>query len=169
MAVTELKRADVDRVVDAGFGKFLQDAELEVQYADGKYVGYRIVRIHNAERYRGVGLEPGDVITQINGKSVEREEQAFEAFRSLKEAAFLEVSYLRQGDPMRLSFPIVGDPVPSAPSAATVPPSPNAPSSGTAPPATNSAVTNPSAAASSPSGAEPKSSEPASKGKKAKK
>jgi hypothetical protein len=181
VAVTELKRADVVRVVEAGFGKFLQDAELEVEYVDGRYVGYRIVRIQNPERYRGVGLEPGDVITQINGKSIEREEQAFEVFRSLRDAPYLEVSYLRQGEPMRLSLPIVGEAEPSAPagsvpagggtpaspnvSPSTAPTSPT--SSGTPNPSTpGSSATNPQATPGGSTG--PGSSAPLPKAKKEK-
>lgn len=168
VAVTELKRADVVRVVDQGFGKFLQDAELEVQYSEGRYVGYRLVRIHNAERYRGAGLEPGDVITQINGKSIEREEQAFEVFRSLRDAPFLEVSYLRQGEPMRLSLPIVGEPMASAPPAASVPPS----AQGTPPSGTDASAPTGSPStqsSSSPAAPDSKIPEAAAKSKKAKK
>ena len=108
-AITELNRAEVANVVDAGLGRFLQDAEFEPAYVDGRYVGYRVVRIVNIERYRGVGIEPGDVITKINGASIEHEGDAFEVFRSLKTAARLEVDYLRVGQPMRISLPIVGD------------------------------------------------------------
>ncbi len=108
--VTELSRADVVAVVDAGLGRFLQDLEVKAELKEGKFVGFRIIRIGNVERFRGVGLEPGDVVTQVNGQSVEREGDAYQTFQSLKSAPYLEVDYLRHGEKMRLSLPIVGEP-----------------------------------------------------------
>lgn|GEM_PF-490398 len=108
--VTELSRADVVAVVDAGLGRFLQDLEVKAELKEGKFVGFRIVRINNVERFRGVGLEPGDVVTQVNGQSIEQEGEAYQTFQSLKTAPYLEIDYLRHGEKMRLSLPIIGEP-----------------------------------------------------------
>jgi hypothetical protein len=108
-AISSVERADVVKVIDGGMGRFLQDAEVEVAYEDGRYLGYRIVRILNVDRYRGVGLEPGDIIMKINGASIEREGDAYDVFQSLRTAPYIEVDYQRAGEAMRLSLPIVGE------------------------------------------------------------
>jgi hypothetical protein len=123
--LTQLERQDVVDAIDAGFGVFLQDFETEPSLTEaGEFRGFRIVRVHNRKRYEGLGIGVGDVITRINGKPIERPDEAFSAFVSLKTAPSLDVEYLRGDRPMRLSLPIVGEakkaPVASpAPSAQT--------------------------------------------------
>lgn len=107
--VIELSRADVVQVVDAGLGRFLQDIEVKAVLKESRFIGFRIVQIRNRERFRGVGLEPGDVIVLVNGRPIEHEGEAFEVFQSLRTAPYLEVEYLRGGEKMRLSLPIVGE------------------------------------------------------------
>lgn len=107
--ITELHRADVVEVVEGGLGRFLQDVEVRAVLKEERFVGFRLVRIRNVERFRGVGLEPGDVITRVNGRPIEHEGEAFDVFQSLRTAPFLELDYLRGGEKMRLSLPIVGE------------------------------------------------------------
>jgi hypothetical protein len=144
--LTELERAKVVRTIDDGLGKFLQGIELEASLKDGHFEGFRIVRFAVPEDWRGVGLLVGDVIVSINDLPIERPEQAHAAFVSLRTAPALEVAYLRVGQPMRLSLPIVGEAppakppaaAPAAPSAsptAAPPSSATTPASGAKPPA----------------------------------
>lgn len=105
--MTELSRSEVNEVVDAGLGRFLQEVRLEKSLDDGRFRGFRIVQFRNPEKWRGSGLMPGDVIVAINDMPIERPEQAYAAFASLKTADQLEVTYLRDGTEMRLSLPIV--------------------------------------------------------------
>lgn len=123
--LTQLERQDVVDAIDAGFGVFLQDFETEPSLTEaGEFRGFRIVRVHNRKKYEGLGIGAGDIITGINGKPIERPDEAFAAFVSLKTAPSLEVEYLRGDRPMRLSLPIVGvakktPAEPGAPSAQT--------------------------------------------------
>jgi hypothetical protein len=120
--LTSLERASVARTVDAGFSAFLQRVEVEDSLKDGRFEGFRIVRFTVPEDWRGVGLLVGDVVTSVNDQPIERPEQAYAVFVSLRSAKVLEVSYLRAGKPMRLSLPIVGEaPPPKAPAAAVAP------------------------------------------------
>jgi hypothetical protein len=123
-AVTALQRADVERVIDAGLGRFLSHVTLEPRLSAGKFAGWSIVALAPPELWRGVDLRPGDVVTQINGMAIEREMQAFDAFQAVRQAPALEVSYLRQDQPRRLRLQIIGAPSPSLPKA---PPSPKSP------------------------------------------
>jgi type II secretory pathway component PulC len=106
-----LKRSVIHAVVAQGLGAFLQHVELDgapVRVA-GKFRGFRIAALRDAQLWSGVDLQPGDVITRVNGFPIERPEQAQTAFESLEVAGELRVSYERDGEPRELVYPIVDD------------------------------------------------------------
>jgi len=100
-----LKRADVERVVDAGLGRFLGQVAIEPHLSAGRFTGWSIVGLQPPELWRGVDLQLGDVVTRINGMPIERDVQAFDAFQAVRHAEQLEVSYLRQGQSLRYHRP----------------------------------------------------------------
>jgi hypothetical protein len=111
-----LQRADVERVVDAGLGRFLASVAIEASVSGGRFAGWSIVQLQPPELWRGIDLRPGDVVTRINGMAIEREGEAYDAFQAVRQAQALEVSYLRQGQPRALRYTIVGPPsLPPAP------------------------------------------------------
>lgn len=104
-----IHRADVRRALAKGPGAFLQRVTLDDQPAltpDGKFVGFRIASL-NGDSWRGVDLAPGDVVKKVNGFSIERPEQALEAFHSLDVASELKVDYERAGVAKELRYAIV--------------------------------------------------------------
>jgi hypothetical protein len=126
LAAHALARADVERVVDAGLGRFLAHVTLEPRLSAGKFTGWSIVALEPPELWRGVDLRPGDVVTKVNGLPIERETEAFDAFQAVRQAPALEVSYLRASQPRRLRFDIVGAASPALPKAPPTPKSPAA-------------------------------------------
>lgn len=126
--VTELRRSGVVATVDQGFGKFLQKVEVSASVNEGKFEGFRVVRFTSPAEWQGVGLLPGDVIKRVNGQAIERPEQAYAVFASLKTAPALEVQFVREGRPMQFSLPIVDD-FPASPQSASLkaPPPPEPP------------------------------------------
>jgi S1-C subfamily serine protease len=129
--VTSLKRADVEHVVDAGFGRFLGHVSVQPNITAGKFGGWIIMGLEPPELWQGVDLRPGDVVTRVNGMPIERETEAFDAFQAVRQAPALEVSYLRQNQPRTLRLPING---PSSPALPQAPPQPPAPAASTAKP-----------------------------------
>jgi S1-C subfamily serine protease len=117
IAITSLARADVERIVDAGLGRFLGYVSIEPRLSAGKFTGWTIVSLQPAEVWQGVDLQAGDIVTQINGMPIEREMQAYDAFQAVRQAPLLEVTYLRQNQPRSLRFTIVGAPSPALPKA----------------------------------------------------
>lgn len=105
-----LQRADVERVVDAGLGRFLGQVVVEPSLSAGKFVGWSIVSLEPAAAWRAIDLLPGDVVTRVNGMAIEREVQAYDAFQAVRQAPSIEVSYLRRGQPRSLRYSIVGAP-----------------------------------------------------------
>jgi S1-C subfamily serine protease len=75
------------------------------------------VSLEPPELWQGIDLQAGDVVTKVNGMSIEREMEAFDAFQAVRQAPVLEVSYLRQNQPRTLRFTIVGAPSPALPRA----------------------------------------------------
>ncbi len=119
-----LQRADVESVVDAGLGRFLTHVVIEPSLSAGKFSGWSIVGLQPPELWTGVDLQPGDVITRVNGMPIEREMEAFDAFQAVRQAPSLEVTYVRQKQPRTLRFTIVGAPsraLPKAPAAVPTP------------------------------------------------
>jgi S1-C subfamily serine protease len=106
-----LWRRDVDEVVDAGLGKFLQRAELRAQLHEGTFVGFRVLELRPPAWWQGVDLVPGDVITQVNGMPIEQPTEAHAAFESLRKSDKLVVSYLRDGAARELSYSIIQKPI----------------------------------------------------------
>lgn len=130
-----LWRDDVVATIDAGFPRFLQGVEVEPRIDRGAFKGFRIVDLRPAEAWSDVDLRPGDVVLTINGRSPERETDAFEIFGSLRTAKEIRVSYERAGQARELVIEIrdrAGAPPPSAAPVTSAPPRPAPAPSGSA-------------------------------------
>lgn len=110
-----LARADVERVIDGGLGRFLAHVQIEPSLSAGKFQGWHIVSLRPPELWSGVDLQPGDVVTRVNGMPIEREMQAYDAFQAVRAADKLEVSYRRHNQARTLLYTIVGKPTPAIP------------------------------------------------------
>jgi len=113
-----IRRSAVQAVLTDGPGAFLQSVAVDdhAVFLAGKFHGFRITALRG-ESWAGVDLRPGDVVTRVNGFSIEHPEQAAEAFYSLRVASELRVEYERDGEPRELRFGIVEDAGPPADSA----------------------------------------------------
>jgi hypothetical protein len=129
-----LRRADVERVVDAGLGRFLEHVALEPSLVGGKFVGWSIVDLSPRDLWQGIDLQPGDVVSRVNGMAIEREVEAFDAFQAVRQAPALEVTYLRQNQPHTLRLTIVGASSPALPKAPPAPAPATAPAAAPATP-----------------------------------
>lgn len=105
-----LFRTDVNRAVEDGLGYFLQRVSVDPEIVAGKFQGFRIVELRPAEFWEGVDLKPGDVVTRVNGQSIERDIEAYNAFQGLLSAPSLRVSFVRGGSARELVFAIVDAP-----------------------------------------------------------
>jgi type II secretory pathway component PulC len=111
-----IARSSVQAVLSAGPGAFLQSVSIDEHpvFLGGKFHGFRIAALQG-ESWRGIDLRPGDVVTRVNGFSIEHPEDAAEAFYSLRVASELRVEYERDGEPHELRFGIVDDGPPQDP------------------------------------------------------
>jgi len=106
-----IRRSEVRQALNAGLGTFLQRVTFDVDhpvFRDHKFVGFRIVSL-NGPGWTNVDLKPGDVVTAVNGFTVERPEQALQAFSSLAVASELRVDYERDDQPRSFRLAIMDD------------------------------------------------------------
>lgn len=106
-----LKRSAVVRVVDAGIGRWLAGgAEVERKIAKRRFLGWEIRRLYPGDPcYAAVDLRPQDVVIQVNGKPIEKPEQAHDVLTSLRRAPELVVDFLRNGQPQKLTLQIADE------------------------------------------------------------
>jgi hypothetical protein len=103
-----LRRSAIVRTIDAGLGRWLQATSLDPKLAGGRFQGWIIRSLHPDEIcYRAVNLRAGDVVTRVNGRSVERPEEALEVWVGLRTSRELVVDFQRDGVAHRLRFGIV--------------------------------------------------------------
>jgi general secretion pathway protein C len=65
----------------------------------GEIVGFRVTPGPEAEAFAGLGLEPGDVVTDINGIQLDDPSRGLQAFEALGETTMANVTVLRDGNP----------------------------------------------------------------------
>ena len=105
-----IARAKLLPVLDGGLGRFLQNVETEPTFHKGAFVGFRIVSLFPGEpAFASLDLRPGDTVTRINGKPIERPEQAIAVWEELRTASDLVVDYERNGEEHALQFAIVDE------------------------------------------------------------
>ena len=105
-----IARTELLPVLDDGLGRFLQNVQTEPAFHKGAFVGFRIVSLFPGEpAFASLDLRPGDTVTRINGKPIERPEQAIAVWEELRTASDLIVDYRRNGEAHALRFAIVDE------------------------------------------------------------
>jgi len=105
-----IARDELLPVLDGGLGRFLQNVETEPAFHKGSFVGFRIVSLFPGEpAFASLDLRPGDTVTRINGKPIERPEQAAAVWEDLRTASNLVVDYRRDAVAHTLRFTIVDE------------------------------------------------------------
>jgi hypothetical protein len=114
-----LARQDVDDALAKGPPWILRRVAVEEVLRDGKFIGWRVVAM--PAEWRGIDLKPGDVVTHINGMTLEKPDDLYTAWSSLVVASDLKVAYERDGAGRELVFHIDGGPSKQSPLPASAP------------------------------------------------
>jgi type II secretory pathway component PulC len=102
-----LWRRDVVAAFSRGLGDLLSRVQVEPALGGGKFRGWRVVKLKSGDPlWQGVDLAPGDIVTAVNDRPIERPEQAYAAFQSLVVASELRVTYERAGVRRAIVYPI---------------------------------------------------------------
>jgi S1-C subfamily serine protease len=107
-----IARRDLMPVMSAGLGAFLSHVEIKPAMVKGRFSGWRIVAQHwDDTPLAGVDvLQPGDVVTSVNGRPIERPEQMHACWLFLTMANELRVTYERGEERRQFVYPIDDDP-----------------------------------------------------------
>lgn len=96
--------ASVQDMVARNAAGFLDVIRPQPFMPDGQLKGYRIYPGPNRDQFTALGLRPGDLVTEINGVTLDNPAQGMEVFRSLGEAAQVSITVDRDGQPTVLSL-----------------------------------------------------------------
>jgi len=103
-----LRRTALVRLIDAGLPRWMQGIEGDRMLANHRFQGWLLQSLYpNDPCYQDIDLHQGDVVQKVNGKSIEKPEQAFDVVESLRTAPAIVVEFLREGKPQRLTIAIV--------------------------------------------------------------
>lgn len=104
----ELAREDVLQFMENGPAYVLQQVPVEPVLDGNELLGYRVRAFFPADpRFDKVDIEPGDVITAINGRSLERPDHFFAVWESLESTPRVQVDVIRGNTMRTLSWEIV--------------------------------------------------------------
>lgn len=85
-------------MLDRGIARFLQQVDTRPLEAEGRFVGWKLLEFFpNDDRFVGCGIEKGDTVLRVNGRSIERPESFKTVWDSLYTARELKVLLLRAG------------------------------------------------------------------------
>lgn len=102
-----LRRAAVNRTLDAGLGNWLRGVDIDPKLERGRFRGWIVRNLPEDVCYVGLELQVGDVVTRINGRHVERPEEAKDIWDGLRTSPALVIDFLRDGHPRTLRFDIL--------------------------------------------------------------
>ena len=102
-----IARSRLAEVLDASPGYFLQHVQTEPRFDRGRFRGWRVVSFFPGDdRFAGVDLQAGDVVTRVNGKPIEEPDQFMRVWTELRSSPELTVDVERNGAPRTLRWTI---------------------------------------------------------------
>ncbi|HEX4459430.1 MAG TPA: PDZ domain-containing protein [Polyangia bacterium] len=100
-------RREIDAVLAQSPGYFLQHVETKAQFRGGHFHGWRLIAFFPGDnRFSGVDLQAGDVVTSVNGKPIEQPDQFMAVWTALRSSSELTVDVERDGTPHTLRWQI---------------------------------------------------------------
>jgi type II secretory pathway component PulC len=102
-----IARGELERVLSESPGAFLAKVETQPAFDGTRFRGWRLNSFFpNDDRFRGVDLHTGDVITRVNGQPVEQPEQFIQVWEGARFRHDLTVDLFRDGKPRHLAWTI---------------------------------------------------------------
>jgi hypothetical protein len=122
LAPGHIARKDLDALLPRGLPWLLKETWPEDVARDGKFVGWRIVKLPGA--WSTAYLKPGDVVTSVNGKPLKTPDDLWAVWTSLASASEVRIAYERNGAPGEAVLPIDGPPSKELAEKLAAPPTP---------------------------------------------
>jgi hypothetical protein len=103
-------RGDVDGALMRGPGWLLNRIQAEEVLKQNKFVGWRLTAF--PADWDSSGLQPGDVITEVNGTVIEKPDDLWNVWLAVADANEIRFAFERDGKPASVALKIHGAPVP---------------------------------------------------------
>ena len=100
-----IARAEVEKA-RSNIGELLKQARMEPNIVNGQTNGFVVKMIQPRSLLGQLGLQVGDVVTQVNGVELNSPEKALQVFQQLREARRLSVNLLRGDKPLSLQYEV---------------------------------------------------------------
>jgi general secretion pathway protein C len=95
--------SEIRREVLSDPAKISQYIRLQPTRRDGNLVGYRIYPGQERELFRDLGLQPGELVTAVNGIALDNTTRNMEVLRTLSQAGSVSVMLERDGERRTMS------------------------------------------------------------------
>ncbi len=93
-----IRRVDLLAILEQGIPRFLQNIKVEARFSDGRFFGWQVVSLFSDDpRFNQSSVRPGDVVIDVNGRSIERPESLKGLWDGLASASHLSFTVLREG------------------------------------------------------------------------
>ncbi len=102
----EIKRADLQKYLNDLPSVLMQARSAPARKPNGDIYGFRILDIQPGSIYEQLGIQPGDVITGVNGTNLVSPAQAMELFNALKNSNAVGIGIERGGRNSSLNYNI---------------------------------------------------------------
>lgn len=91
-----IKRSKIEDSVK-NINKLMQQARIRPHFTDGKADGLSLTGIKSNSIFHDMGLKSGDIITSVNGKTIESVEDVLTFYKSLQTAKSINLKLKRRG------------------------------------------------------------------------
>lgn len=100
-----LRRSTVDRILE-NQAELMRTTRVMPHTEGGRIVGLTMFGVRSNNLLGRIGIQNADVLTRINGLEIASPDKALEAYARLRTADRLQVSVLRNGQPVNIDFNI---------------------------------------------------------------
>ena len=104
--ITRSKNSPQNDTSDLDFSEFgpkLADTIRPTPYlSDGRQLGFRVYPGNNRKQFMSLGLIPGDLITNINGESLQDTQKAIAIFQNLEKDTQVALTIIRNNSPQEI-------------------------------------------------------------------
>lgn len=102
-----LKESYVRKEIGEGFQEILKKGRLIPHNRDNQMLGFKLIGVNPNSLFGKICLKNGDVITQVNDRSMQQPDQGFALYEALSDEREVRISYLRGGsDPTTITVQI---------------------------------------------------------------
>ncbi len=105
-----VRRADLDKFLMRGPGFLLSRVQTEEVIRQNKFIGWRLTAFPSD--WDSSGLQPGDVITDVNGTVLEKPDDLWSIWLNAAEAKEIRIAFERDGKPASTILNILGEVTP---------------------------------------------------------